>query len=100
MIDWSILNAACLSTFAETVLFKLMGGDVPLQAVFDIERPKDDIGAAPFSNDYYTLELLQSDINANGIALRDTVTVRGVDYQILEIADDTAGMAMLKIRRY
>lgn len=100
MIDWSILNETCLSTFAETVTFNLTAGDVELQAVFDKESPNGDIGGAPFSNDYYTLELLQSDITAHGIALRDTVTVRGIGYQVLEMADDTAGMATLKIRRY
>jgi len=100
MIDFSALNAACLAAFTEPVSFELTGGDVVLPAVFGLEQAKGDIGGAPFGNDYYTLELLQSDITGNGIELRNTVNVRGVRYQILELMDDTAGMATLKIRRY
>jgi hypothetical protein len=100
MISYSELNAAIMGTFAEPVTLIRQAGNIVVQAVLDMESPGERIGSATYTSDYYTLELLQADVDAYSIAQRDTISVRGVSYQVLELMVDVAGMATLKIRRY
>jgi hypothetical protein len=99
-IDLAALNNLCLSAFAEPALFSTFDGEKSLKAIFELNMITEGVGSANFSSFYSALTLLKSDIDANQIALRDTVQVRDISYQILEISEDIAGMAKLKIRQY
>lgn len=100
MIDFIDVNAAVLSDFAEPVLFALPVGSVFLPAIYDTEQDIDRVADLPVNGDVKTLSMLQSDVDAHSIQIRETVTVRGINYQILDIAHDAAGFSTLQIRRY
>jgi hypothetical protein len=98
-VNYDSFNAACLNTFSEPVSFIKTSGNVALQAVFDRQLPTETIGGAVFIDNAYILTLPSAAISANAIGLRDTVSVRGLAYQILDIIDDTGGLSVLKIKR-
>lgn len=95
------LNQTVLAVFAEPAAVQTAAGAVFLQGVFDDEyTPEGVTGNVQFRDRSHTLQILTSDLTANQVALRQTVTVRGKPYQILEIEDDIAGMSLLSLRRY
>lgn len=98
---FDVLNAAALAVFAEIFTFKGNGSlNVPLQAVFDDQVKQEALAGAGFGDRVYTLQLLKTTVDSNAIALRDTVAVRGVDYQIIDLQTDSTGMTTLTLRRY
>lgn len=94
------LNDSVLTAFGESFTYKGQGGDVVLEGVFDENIDREQIGGIGLSDRIFTLCLKQTDVAANGIALRETVMVRGVYYQILDIHIDVADMATLILRAY
>lgn len=89
-----------MGTLGEPARFKLEDGDRVLNTLFDVENESNGIGALPFAGGHYTLTVAQDAVELYGIGLRQTVTVRRVDYQIIDMVSDTTGMAVLKIRKY
>lgn len=94
------LNASVLNSFGEKVTFALNAGSVELTAIFSRQQINQGIGAASFTDDYHTLELLTIDVENHAIPLRSTVTVRSINYQVIEIAADTGGMSKLILRKF
>jgi hypothetical protein len=98
--DVESLNQSVLMTFAEPFTYKASAGDVLLQGIFDDKTATEQAGGSGFMDRSYSLQLLQATVVVNAIELRKTVTVRDVDYQIIDIQSDTSGMATLSLRRY
>ena len=94
------LNDSVLATFGEPFTYKKTSGDVILQGVFDESIDRERIGSIGLQDRVFTLSLQQADVAANGIALHETVMLRGLYYQILDIHTDVAGMATLILRAY
>lgn len=94
------LNDSVLSAFAEPFTCKGPAGDVVLQGVFDEQADRERFGGIDVQGRVFTLSLKQADVAANGIARHETVRVRGMDYQIIGIDADVAGMATLILRAY
>ncbi|MGR8932652.1 MAG: head-tail joining protein [Gammaproteobacteria bacterium] len=94
------LNDSVLSAFGEPFTFKGQSADVVLTGVFDERIDREAVGGIGLSDRVFTLSLRQSDVETAGITLRDTVQVRGLDYQVLDIHTDVAGMTSLILRAY
>ena len=94
------LNTAVLGAFSEPVFFDVTAGVIVLPAIFDVKPVDHHFGGAGFADDRYTLQMLSFDVDAHSITAKQTVAVRQINYQILSLDQDTAGMTTLKIRRY
>lgn len=94
------MNDSVLTTFGEPFTYKGAAGDVVLQGVFDESIDQEQIGGIGLRDRVFTLSLQTAHVAANGIALRETVRVRGLDYQIIDLHTDVAGMATLILRAY
>jgi hypothetical protein len=95
---FSDLNQIALETFAEPFTLKKTGGDVALRGVFGDSTDPNAVASAGYADRQYSLAL--ADIDAAAIGLRATVTVRGVDYQVVDRDVDLSGMITLTLRRY
>jgi hypothetical protein len=100
MTDFAILNRVAINAFAEPVFFDVTAGVIVLPAIFDVKPVDHNFGGAGFADDRYTLQMLSFDVDAHSIAAKQTASVRQINYQILSLDQDTAGMTTLKIRRY
>lgn len=94
------MNEAILSAFVEPFTYKAAGGDLLLQGVFDDQVQQRDLGGVGFTDRLYTLSLDSAVVIAQGIALQESVVVRGVYYQVVDIHADVTGLATLMLRKY
>lgn len=95
------LNNVCLDVFSEPFVYKGNGAAyVLLQGVFGDQVNQETMAGAGYADRIYVLQLLQTTIDNNGIKLRETVNVRDIDYQIVDLQTDSFGMATLSLRRY
>lgn len=97
---FAAMDDAILAAFAEPFTYKGAVGDVVLQGVFDETIDPAKIGGIGVQDREFTLSLPQAIVTANAIALRNKVQIRGIDYQIVDIQVDVAGMATLFLRAY
>lgn len=97
---FDVLNSVCLSAFAEPFTYHSETAPVLLQAVFDDKPQTEHLQGASYGNKRFSLQLEQSTVEANAIQIMQTVTVRGVDYQIIDMDSDISGMATLGLRRF
>jgi len=100
MSMFDAMNDSVLTVFGEPFTYKGPGGDVILEGVFDEKVDQERVAGIGLADRVFTLSLKQSDVESNVIALRETVQVRGLVYQILDIHTDVAGMATLILRAY
>lgn len=94
------LNEIALATFAEPFIYKGPSGDVTLQGVFSQHDQQEAVGGVGFADRHHSLQLLQTVVEANGIAVQKAVVVNNVNYRIIDIQADTTGMATLLLRRF
>jgi hypothetical protein len=98
---FDILNQATLAVFAEPFTYKGNGSlSILLQGVFGDQVSQEAMAGAGFGDRVYNLQLLQTTVAANAIGLRDTVEVRGVGYQVIDLQTDSTGLTTLHLRRY
>jgi len=94
------LNESVLTVFGEPFTYKGSGGAAILEGVFDERVDQERIGGIGLADRVFTLSLKQSDAESSAIAIRETVQVRGMNYQIIDIHTDVGGMTTLILRPY
>jgi len=95
------LDTALMATFGETVLINKAGGDIPIQAIFERIEQNDAVGRIGFNDAIYTLTVKANDIEDNGIAQFDSITVRKYQYKAIAITIDRISvLAVIKIKRF
>lgn len=97
---FAYLNKAILNTFPEPFVYKGLGGDVSLNGVFTEDFNQDSLGTAGFGDKVHRLDVDLADVTAAGVVARQKVTVRGIEYHILDVQSDLSGMASLTLRRF
>jgi len=97
---FNALNNSTLDVFAESFALNNVNGDIVLQGIFSEQRQDEQLSGAGFFDKTFTLELFQSTVDYYAINTSNTVTVRGIRYQIIGRDVDTTGMATLHLRRY
>lgn len=102
MINLNAFNNTLLTQFAEAALFDKTGGGVlSVNGIFDRIVTAGMIGYIGHNDASFTLTVRESDIEDYKIEDYKSVTVRGYQYQVLEIdIDQVSGLAILKLRRY
>lgn len=97
---FSPVNDAVLSTFSEPFTYKGIGGDVLLQGVFAELPATDSLGNVTFGDRTFALDIPKTALDTHNIEIRQTVNVRGDDYQIINLQTDETGFSTLTLRRY
>jgi len=93
------LNDTMMSAFAETVYITLADNTALfIGGIFD--RQRDDVEANVAASTRYTLTVKTADVQAFGVAKRNTVTVDTVVYTIIDILPDEGGMTTWVLKRY
>lgn len=96
------VNAACLDTFGEPVVFFVGGKSRPARAIYEMPIIEIEAGSVPIETPSPLLLMPLQDLQAIGAKVGDLVEVRGRRYQLLEGADDpivdAGGMAAIPIR--
>jgi hypothetical protein len=93
------LNDAMLSTFADPVTITLTDNTALIvPGIFARER--DDVEANVAPSWRYTVTVKTEDVQSFAVAKRNTVTVGGVIYTIIDILPDDGGMTKYLVKRY
>jgi hypothetical protein len=93
------LNDAMLSTFADPVTITL-GDNTALIVPGIFSRDRDDVETNLAPSWRYTVAVKTADVQAFGVAKRNTITVVDVIYTIIDILPDDGGMTKYVVKRY
>lgn len=97
------LHAAEFAVFGDKAVFHLPTGAVELDVVLRDRSDVEALGKSTALSDHSLLiDILNSDIAAYQITVRQTVTVRGTDYQLIKANPDESadGITVFDIRKY
>jgi hypothetical protein len=91
-------NQIFINRFGEDVTFTLSNATLTLKAIVERENFVDTPANTKINNEVLVLNVLQNADSAS-ISRRDSVSVRGKNYSVVEIGDDLDGFTMIRIAR-
>jgi hypothetical protein len=95
----SVMNDVLQDVFGDTVQITLADNTaLMVSGVFSRQREDVEKNLAPSYR--YTVEVKTADVQAFGVAKRDTVKVEDVDYTIIDIVPGDGGMTTYVLKRY
>jgi hypothetical protein len=95
------LNASLLKTFGEAVLVNKTGGVSSINAIVERIEQNTSLGSVVFNDAQLRLTMAQADLTRCPLGEINTINVRGLEYQALEIIPDViGGLATIKIRKF
>lgn len=90
-----------MAFFAEPFTLKRQGyPDAPLNGIFTQEISDKTLGAATFTDRLYHLHLEQTIATDYKIAPQQSVTLKNITYQIVDVQNDTNNLSTLTLRRF
>jgi hypothetical protein len=93
------MNDVLQDVFGDTVQITLADNTaLMVKGVFS--RRRDDVENNIAPSYRYTVEVKTADVQAFGVAKRDTVRVDAVDYTIIDIVPGDGGMTTYVLKRY
>lgn len=92
-------NAIFLNTFGEEIKITTPARLLKLKAIVEPDTNIEQLEQVKISHESLLLYIPQTDLKNKGVLRRQSVVVRGANYQIQEIGDDMNGMAVIRISR-
>ena len=93
------LNDTALATFGGDV-YVLLSDNTTLIVNGVFSRQRDDVEANVAASYRYTVQVKTADVQNFAVAKRNSVTIDGVVYTIIDITPDDGGMTTWVLKRY
>jgi hypothetical protein len=95
------LNASLIKTFGEAILVNKTGGISSINAIVERMAQNNALGGVVFNDVSLVLTLANADLASCPLEQINYISVRGTEYQAVEIIPDTiGGLATIKIRKF
>ena len=98
-MNFDSFNAAQLRTFGEVVKIKTASRMLILKAIVEADTHSDNVAQVQINHQSLLLYIDETELKNKGVERRQSVTVRGKNYTIVEIGDDMGGMAVIRVSR-